>query len=213
MVTGRRGTLPLRTEVRGLRYPCAPEDTMKVIALSDTHIKSGPITGALPAGLVKLIRQADMVIHAGDFVTHQVYDELSDICRLEAVHGNMDATSLKKLLPERKIIKARGVKIGIIHEAALSIHDTTGAGYMAREMDVDILVFGHIHKPLIDRSDVLLLCPGSPTAPRLSEPSAVELIIDAGNISGKVITLEGTRCEALDSMGVFRTDNNIERSS
>ena len=71
---------------------------------------------------------------------------------------------------------------------------------MAKEMGVDVLVFGHIHKPVIEKSDLLLLCPGSPTAPRLSEPGVIELIIDAGNISGKVITLEGTRCGALESM-------------
>lgn len=173
---------------------------MKIIALADTHIKSGSITEALPARLIELIEQADIVIHAGDFVTRQAYDELADICRLEAVHGNMDEMSLKKLLPERKVIEICGLKIGIIHEAALSIQDTTGARYMAKEMGVDVLVFGHIHKPVIEKSDLLLICPGSPTAPRLSEPGVIELSIDGGNISGKIITLEGTRCGALESM-------------
>lgn len=173
---------------------------MKIIALADTHIKSGSITEALPAGLIELIEQADIVIHAGDFVTRQAYDELAGICRLEAVHGNMDEMSLKKLLPDRKIIEVCDLKIGIVHEAALSIQDTTGARYMAKEMGVDVLVFGHIHKPVIDKSDLLLLCPGSPTAPRLSEPGVIELSIEGGNISGKVITLEGTRCGALESM-------------
>jgi len=184
---------------------------MKIIALADTHIKSGHIIELLPAGLVKLIKQADLVIHAGDFVTRQAYDELSNICRLEAVHGNMDEMSLKKLLPERKIVRADGIKIGIIHKAALSIHDTTGTRYMAKEMDVDVLVFGHIHRPLIDKSDVLLLCPGSPTAPRLSEPSALELSIDSGDFSGKVITFEGTQCTALQSVKNFQTDNIINQ--
>jgi putative phosphoesterase len=176
---------------------------MKIIVLSDTHIKSGSITEALPAVLVKLIKEADMVIHAGDFVIKQAYDELSCICRLEAVHGNMDEMSLKNVLPDRKILNVDGVKIGIIHEAALSIHDTTGARYMAKEMGVEVLVFGHLHKPVIDKSDVLLICPGSPTAPRLSEPGVIELIIEDGNISGKVITLEGPRCGALESMRDF----------
>jgi len=173
---------------------------MKIVALADTHIKSGSITEALPVRLIELIGQADIVIHAGDFVTRQAYDELAGICRLEAVHGNMDEISLKKLLPERKVIEVCGLNIGFIHEAALSIHDTTGARYMAKEMGVDVLVFGHIHKPVIEKSDLLLLCPGSPTAPRLSEPAAIELIIDAGNISGKVLSLEGTRCATMRAM-------------
>jgi len=176
---------------------------MKIIAISDTHITSGSIIESLPTGLVKLIKQADIVIHSGDFVTKKAYEDLIGICRLEAVHGNMDEVTLKKLLPVRKIIKAEGVKIGIVHEATLSINDTTGARYMAKEMDVDVLVFGHIHKPVIEKSDVLLVCPGSPTAPRLSEPGAVELVIQDGEITGRVLTFEGTRCSSIESMKDF----------
>ncbi|MFA4956207.1 MAG: metallophosphoesterase [Candidatus Methanoperedens sp.] len=176
---------------------------MRLLAISDTHIESGSIIELLPVGLVKLIKQADIVIHAGDFVTKQAYDDLKGICRLEAVHGNMDEVKLKHLLPERKIIKADGVKIGIVHEATLSINDTTGARYMAKEMDVDVLVFGHIHKPVIEKSDVLLVCPGSPTAPRLSEPGAVELDIQDGEITVRVIAFEGKRCSSIECMKEF----------
>ncbi len=176
---------------------------MKIIAISDTHIKSGSIIGCLPHGLVQLIKSADMVIHAGDFVTKQAYDELSGMCRLAAVHGNMDSPDLKKLLPGQNVIEVEGIKIGIVHEAALSIQDTTGAWYMAKEMGVDVLVFGHIHKPLIEKDDILLACPGSPTAPRLSEPGAIELNIKDGVVSGRVITFEGARCGALDSAAQF----------
>jgi putative phosphoesterase len=180
---------------------------MKIIAISDTHIESGSIIESLPNGLVKLIQQADIVIHSGDFVTRQAYEELTGICRLEAVHGNMDEVKLKKLLPVRKIIKADGVKIGIVHEATLLINDTTGARYMAKEMDVDVLIYGHIHKPVIEKSDVLLVCPGSPTAPRLSEPGAVELVIQDGKITGRVITFEGTRCSSIESMKDFHAES------
>jgi putative phosphoesterase len=176
---------------------------MKIIAISDTHIKQGSILEQLQPELVRLIKDADIVIHAGDFVTKQAYDELSGIYRLEAVHGNMDEPALKRLLPRRKVIELDSLRLGIIHEAALSIQDTTGAWYMAKEMEVDVLIFGHIHRPLIEKSDVLLACPGSPTAPRLSEPSAIELSIEDGSISGKVITLEGTRCGALESAKEF----------
>jgi putative phosphoesterase len=176
---------------------------MKIIAISDTHIKQGSILEQIQPELVRLIKDADTVIHAGDFVTKEAHDELSGICRLEAVHGNMDEPALKRLLPARKVIELDGLRFGIIHEAALSIQDTTGAWYMAKEMEVDVLIFGHIHKPVIEKSNVLLACPGSPTAPRLSEPSAIELSIEDGSISGKVITLEGTRCGALESAKEF----------
>jgi len=177
---------------------------MKIITLSDTHIKFGSITDHLPDELIDMLKQADLIIHAGDFVGKKAYDELSAIGRLEAVHGNMDDPELKNMLPERKVIKTEGIKIGLIHQAALSIQDTIGARYMAKEMGVDVLVFGHIHKPVLVKSDVLLVCPGSPTAPRLSEPSAIELVIEGGNISGKVLIFEGTQCGALESARFFR---------
>ncbi len=177
---------------------------MKIIALADTHIKYGSIYDNIPDDLIVLLEKADLIIHAGDFITKRAYDELSGICRLEAVRGNMEETSLKQLLPERKVIEVEGIKIGIIHEAALSIQDTTGAWYMAKEMGVDVLVFGHIHRPVIEKSEILLACPGSPTAPRLSEPSAIQFNIENGGISGKIITLGGTRCGALEKARSFK---------
>ena len=176
---------------------------MKIIAISDTHINYGSIEDNLTKDLLQILKKADLIIHAGDFVTKRAFDELSKINKLEAVHGNMDEWELKKLLPERKIIDIENVRLGIVHEAALSIQDTTGAFYMAKEMGVDVLVFGHIHKPVIEKSEMLLICPGSPTAPRLSEPSAIELDIEGEEISWRMITLEGTKCGALESAGSF----------
>ena len=175
---------------------------MKIIAISDTHIK-GSIFGNLQEDLLSMLREADIIIHAGDFVREQVYDELSGISRLEAVHGNMDDPALVRKLPARKVVEADGVRIGIVHEAALSIQDTTGARYMAKEMGVDLLIFGHIHKPLIEKSDVIVACPGSPTSPRLSEPSALELIIEDGKISGRIVTFEGAVCGSIKSAATF----------
>ncbi len=176
---------------------------MKIIALSDTHIKSGSIMDQLPGELVDILKKADLITHSGDFVSKKAYDEFLRMNWLEAVHGNMDEPGLKNMLPERKVIEIEGIKIGLIHQAALSLQDTTGARYMAKEMGVDVLVFGHIHKPVIEKSDVLLACPGSPTAPRLSDPSAIEIVIEGGNISGKILTFEGTQCGALESARFF----------
>jgi putative phosphoesterase len=177
---------------------------MKIIAISDTHIKFGSITDHLPGELVEMLKKADLIIHAGDFVRKKAYDEFSGMNRLEAVHGNMDGYELKNMLPERKVIEIEGIKIGIIHQVALSLQDTTGAWYMAKEIGVDVLVFGHIHKPLIDKSDVLLVCPGSPTVPRMSDPSAIELVIEGGKISGKILTFEGTQCSTLENVRFFQ---------
>ncbi len=176
---------------------------MRIIAISDTHIKYGSTLEQLPADLVALLKDADIVIHAGDFVTKAAYDELSRICRLAAVQGNMDEAALKSLLPQQSIVEVESIRIGVVHEAALSLQDTTGAGYLAKEMGVDVLIFGHLHRPLIEKSDALLICPGSPTAPRLSDPCAVELVIKNGRISGNIVKFASPRCSALERAGSF----------
>ncbi len=177
---------------------------MKIIAISDTHIKFGSVWDNLPGDLVERLKKADLIFHAGDFVRKKTYDELCELNRLEAVQGNMDDPELKNILPERNVIEIEGIRIGLIHQAALSLQDTIGARYMAKEMGVDVLVFGHIHRPLIEKSDVLLACPGSPTSPRMSEPAAIEFEINDGKISGNVLTFEGTKCSVLESARFFQ---------
>jgi putative phosphoesterase len=77
-----------------------------------------------------------------------------------------------------------------------NVPDVTNMRYLALEMGVGVLIFGHLHRPIIDRSNVLLVCPGSPTKPRMSDPCVVELIIEKnGVVSGKIINVStGNPC-------------------
>ncbi|MDD4163197.1 MAG: YfcE family phosphodiesterase, partial [Methanothrix sp.] len=117
----------------------------RIIALSDTHLENE----RLPPAVAALASKADIILHAGDFVSVKCHDALAALGRLEAVHGNSDCPALKKLLPERKVIEVEDVRIGLVHMASHG-SDLVGAEMMAREMDVRVLVFGHIHRPLIE---------------------------------------------------------------
>lgn len=158
---------------------------MKIIALSDTHL-----TGTVPEELLKIVRGADIVVHAGDFVTLAAYESLKGACkRLIAVHGNSDSAALHEVLPESITFDAGGVKFGVVHSGK-NMTDLTNMRYLALEMGVGVLIFGHLHRPIIDRSDVLLVCPGSPTKPRMSDPCVVELTLkEGGLVSGKIINV------------------------
>jgi putative phosphoesterase len=72
-----------------------------------------------------------------------------------------------------------------------------GAKMMAREMNVQVLVFGHIHRPIVERGERLLICPGSSTLPRMSAPSVAELEIEGASISGSIIPLGSPVCNYL----------------
>lgn len=168
---------------------------MKLIVLSDTHIKPGrSLLSFLPKELISLIKSSDFVIHAGDFETKECYNELQSITKLIAVHGDTDCDELICLLPERTVIEVEGVKIGIIHKGQLTSEHTDGLRYLAKEMDVDILIFGHFHHPIVEKTDVLLISPGSATVPGIAEPSAIELEINNKTVKGKIIRCTGDTC-------------------
>jgi len=174
----------------------------RIVALSDTHLGREE----LPEAVVALAGNADIIIHAGDFVSEKAYESLSKLGTLEAVRGNADCPALKRLLPERKVIELDGIRIGLVHMASHG-SDLVGAEMMAREMDVQVLVFGHIHRPIIERGDRLLICPGSPVLPRMSAPSVAMLEIDREKIRGSIITLGSPVC------GYLKYANELARES
>lgn len=171
---------------------------MKITAISDTHLKSGQSIKSLPAPLLVMLENSDMIVHAGDFISLQCYNELKDLNNIIAVSGNMDAPELRQILPEQTTFEAEGIRIGITHQGQLSLTDITGLGYLAREMEVDLLIFGHMHTPRIHtEGNVTLLCPGSPTMPRFSDPSAAEITVRDGKVSASILNFEGNVCDSI----------------
>lgn len=61
-------------------------------------------------------------------------------------------------------------------------------------MGVDVLVFGHFHHPIVQKTDVLLLSPGSATVPGIAELSAIELDIIKNTVKGKIIRCKDNVC-------------------
>jgi putative phosphoesterase len=172
---------------------------MKIIVLSDTHIKPGQsLEKNLPKELISIIKSSGIIIHAGDFESLACYNELKDMGRLVAVHGDTDSPELMKLLPERETISVGGVRIGIIHKGQLTSENTDGLRYLAKEMGVDVLVFGHFHHTIVEKNDVLLLSPGSATVPGIAEPSAIELEIIENTVKGKIIRCKDNVCSYFD---------------
>lgn len=170
----------------------------RLLAISDTHLEVG-----VPERLAELAQDADLVLHAGDFVTLEVYEAFADLCRLVAVCGNSDSPELKKILPERRVVEVEGVRLGLVHRASYS-SDLTGAEFLAREMEVDGLIFGHIHRPIVMHVPELLICPGSPTLPRMSAPAVAEIEVVEGKVRGRILPLDRPVCNYLryaESMG------------
>ncbi|MDY0266366.1 MAG: metallophosphoesterase [Methanimicrococcus sp.] len=162
---------------------------MQILVISDTHLpdfsnseeKSYDMDSftIFPEILRQKIKEADIIIHAGDFESDDAYALFKKTGKLKAVFGNRDTKKIQNTLPEKLIFEQCGIKFGVVHEAGVSLNDNTARWYILKEMDVDVLIYGHIHTPSIDKYDEkFLICPGSPTKARMSEPSVAEIIID-----------------------------------
>ena len=134
----------------------------RLLLLADTHLPKR--ARELPPEVWRAVGQADVVVHAGDWVEVGLLDELEARSRrLVAVHGNNDGPALRRRLPEVAHADLDGLRLAVVHETG----SATGreARCEAEYPDVDVLVFGHSHIPwdTTGPSGLRLLNPGSPT--------------------------------------------------
>ena len=119
----------------------------RIGVLSDSHVRS---LGGLPHTLIETLSSVDLIVHAGDFVALQVYEDLTQLGNVKAVRGNMDEGDIRTLLPETELLVIEGKKIGIIHGfgAPWGIEERV----RTRFGEVDVIIFGHSH---ISKNEVI----------------------------------------------------------
>jgi uncharacterized protein len=137
---------------------------MEIAIIADTHMPRGH--RRLPDACLERLKGADLIVHAGDFSRLSVLSELESYGRVVAVHGNVDDSELRDLLPERLTIEEGGVRIGVVHDA----------GPARRRLErtriwcpgADAAIFGHSHIPLheVAGDGFQIFNPGSPTERR-----------------------------------------------
>jgi putative phosphoesterase len=135
---------------------------VRLLLIADTHVPKR--ARDLPAGVWDEVSNADVVLHAGDWVEASLLDVLEARARrLVACWGNNDGTELRRRLPERADVTLAGLRFTVVHETGSA---TGRESRMARDYpDTDVLVFGHSHIPwdTTSRTGLRLLNPGSPT--------------------------------------------------
>jgi hypothetical protein len=130
----------------------------RLAIVSDTHMPRG--SRRLP---VERLRDADLILHAGDLSTTAVLDELEAIGPpVFAVYGNVDEPALRERLPEERTVEVEGVRIAMVHDAG------PAKGRLERMRirfpEADAVVFGHSHIPLHEERDGFqIFNPGSAT--------------------------------------------------
>lgn len=149
---------------------------MHVLLMADTHVPKRARN--LPSVLWDAVDEADLVIHAGDWVDEDLLDRLENRSRrLLACWGNNDGPDLRGRLPEVARADVAGVRLAVAHETGPA--DGRELRCDAAFPDIDLLCFGHSHIPwdTTTPAGLRLLNPGSPTD-RRRQPNCTYLTFE-----------------------------------
>lgn len=158
---------------------------MKIVVMSDTHLYE--VTDAFEAICSKYCRDADLVIHLGDWASSCVADFMEQY-RLEAVAGNMDDALIKNQFPDKKVIRVGKFRLGIIH-------GWDGGGDIRNKLrrefsNVDAILYGHTHRTLeLEEDGMFWFNPGSVFLGRGNPPKSLGILRVDESIRSEIISL------------------------
>lgn len=174
---------------------------VQLAVLSDTHVPERE--ESIPEQFRERIAEADHTVHAGDFETHEVLEEVRDLAtELTAVHGNVDPVDLG--LPEVAEVSLGGVTFVVTHTTrnpvkdavhdhgfvasaddwAAAVADTARARTRAWDGEGIVGIGGHTHQ-LEDREfeGIRVLNPGTATGAAPAEDATMLTVdVDDGEV-------------------------------
>jgi putative phosphoesterase len=160
-----------------------------MLLLADTHVPKR--ARRLPDTVLRAIDDADITVHAGDWVDLATLDLIeSRAAAFHGVYGNNDGPELRARLPEVARFTIEDVDVAVVHE-------TGAATRREQRMDeafpgVQLLIFGHSHIPwdTVSSAGMRLLNPGSPTD-RRRQPvcTMMTVTVDARRIEATLVPI------------------------
>jgi putative phosphoesterase len=155
------------------------------VVLADTHIPRR--AKVLPEAVIPYLKEADLILHAGDLIEIPLLYELSVYGPVRAVRGNVDPPELD--LPETLEFDFGGARIAMIHDSGRK--EGRRKRLKRRFPKARVIVFGHSHIPFLeDEEEILLLNPGSPTDRRRQPRRTFALLYaEGGDVQAKILAL------------------------
>ena len=155
---------------------------MKILVLSDSHGNVSNMAAAVEHTAPR------MIFHLGDCWrdAEKLLDLFPDI-PLEQVPGNCDYRSSE---PAERLLCLEDKRILLCHGHTYGVKQSLlTAGYAAEEQNLDLFLFGHTHRPLVDRrGKTLFVNPGSIGDYR--RPFYAVVTITNGKLDGRTVPLE-----------------------
>jgi putative phosphoesterase len=152
-------------------------DRVEVGVVSDTH-------GLLRPEAVQALQGVDVILHAGDVGDPLILQQLVSLAPVFVVRGNVDRAPWADALPSTEVVEVAGVTFFMLHELEQLDLDPGEAG-------IDVVVYGHSHRPDAEEKDgVLYLNPGSAGPRRFDLPVTVaRLSIGEGTLEAGIVSL------------------------
>ena len=110
----------------------------KILLLSDTHSYIGE-------DILKYVKQADEVWHAGDIGDINVTDSIKAIKPLRAVYGNIDNAKVRAEFPLHNQFKCEDVTVWITHIGGYPERYNPNIREQIKQNPPDIFICGHSH--------------------------------------------------------------------
>ncbi|WP_400077141.1 metallophosphoesterase family protein [Winogradskyella sp. R77965] len=129
----------------------------KILLLSDTH-------SYMDDAILKYVKQADEVWHAGDIGDLNVTDRIKALKPLKAVYGNIDDAKARTEFPLHNRFKCEGVDVWITHIGGYPPKYNNRVKERLQSNPPDIFITGHSHilKVMPDKNlNLLHMNPGA----------------------------------------------------
>ncbi|HJU76038.1 MAG TPA: metallophosphoesterase family protein [Gemmatimonadaceae bacterium] len=149
--------------------------------ISDTH-------GLLRPDVHDALAGVELILYAGDVGGDDILAELGLIAPVRAVAGNCDdpwSTGLALALD----LDIAGVTIHVSHGHELGVPKPAA---LIQRYAADVVVYGHTHRPLVERhGERLVVNPGAAGPRRFDiKPSVARLTLSDGTFDVKLIALQ-----------------------
>ena len=129
----------------------------RILLLSDTH-------SHIDTTILKYVKQADEVWHAGDIGNLQVTDTIKELKPLRAVYGNIDDNDARKEFPLNNHFTVEGVSVLMTHIGGYPKKYNSRVKDLLSQNPPKIFICGHSHilKVIYDKDfNLLHLNPGA----------------------------------------------------
>ncbi|WP_436925356.1 metallophosphoesterase [Halosimplex amylolyticum] len=165
-----------------------------ITVVSDTHGTDGH---RLEGRTLEAVREAELVIHAGDFTTETVLEAFESEAGADAdgdgafvaVYGNNDEAGIRGRLEPTRTVERAGLRFVVVHGHD---HDDTALSFLGRQERADVVVVGHSHEPgWRETGAVAILNPGSHADPRWYRPAHAELEPAEEGREGRLVAPDG----------------------